>query len=310
MGIEVHYLFFPRTGPNTESWTKADHVWCAADHNTALTKAKLGGEVPDATCGNTPVESHWSLGKRIGVRGTPAVFSESGRIARGYSAARDARESPRRIGGRRASAVVFALVALTDGVDQLTGSVGGARDAHAPRDRPRRRQHHIHQHPGSAAARAPAAARSRGRARACDGHANPVAARTHLDHAAPGDARPRRAARKRVTLRRGLRRKAGAAKSTPRIPEVRGYAGRELTMLPSGSLTVIPATTGAGPARRPGPPGCRAAGGWRRRRPVRIAVATAARVHAGAAHDADPGRHAERRAAGQDRLVPLGGRRG
>jgi len=84
MGIEVHYMFFPRTGPNTESWEKADHVWCAADHNAALTKAKLGGEVPDATCGNTPVESHWSLGKRIGVRGTPAVFSESGELLGGY----------------------------------------------------------------------------------------------------------------------------------------------------------------------------------------------------------------------------------
>jgi thiol:disulfide interchange protein DsbC len=84
MGIEVHYLFFPRTGPNTESWAKADHVWCAADHKAALTKAKLGGEVPDATCGNTPVEAQWSLGKRIGVRGTPAVFSESGELLGGY----------------------------------------------------------------------------------------------------------------------------------------------------------------------------------------------------------------------------------
>jgi thiol:disulfide interchange protein DsbC len=84
MGIEVHYLFFPRTGPDTESWAKADHVWCAADHNSALTKAKLGGEIPDASCGNTPVESHWSLGKRIGVRGTPAVFSESGELLGGY----------------------------------------------------------------------------------------------------------------------------------------------------------------------------------------------------------------------------------
>ena len=29
LGIEVHYLFYPRTGPNTESWTKAEEVWCA-----------------------------------------------------------------------------------------------------------------------------------------------------------------------------------------------------------------------------------------------------------------------------------------
>jgi thiol:disulfide interchange protein DsbC len=84
LGIEVHYLFFPRTGPDTESWEKADHVWCAADHNTALTKAKLGGEIPQATCGNTPVESHYALGKRLGVRGTPAMFSESGELLGGY----------------------------------------------------------------------------------------------------------------------------------------------------------------------------------------------------------------------------------
>ena len=81
LGIEVRYLFFPRTGPNTESWTKADDVWCAADHNAALTRAKLGGEVPEATCGNTPVEAHYALGKRIGVRGTPAVFSETGELS-------------------------------------------------------------------------------------------------------------------------------------------------------------------------------------------------------------------------------------
>jgi thiol:disulfide interchange protein DsbC len=86
LGIEVHYLFFPRTGPNTESWSKADHVWCASDHNGALTRAKLGGEVPEDDCGNTPIEAHYSLGKRIGVRGTPAVFSESGELVGGYLA--------------------------------------------------------------------------------------------------------------------------------------------------------------------------------------------------------------------------------
>jgi thiol:disulfide interchange protein DsbC len=84
LGIEVHYLFFPRTGPNTESWTKADHVWCAKDHQAALTRAKLGGEVPEAACANTPVEAHYALGQRIGVRGTPAVFNEAGDLIGGY----------------------------------------------------------------------------------------------------------------------------------------------------------------------------------------------------------------------------------
>jgi thiol:disulfide interchange protein DsbC len=84
LGIEVHYLFYPRTGPNTESWTKADQVWCAPNHNSALTRAKLGGEIPESAACNTPVESHYELGQRIGVRGTPAIFNESGELIGGY----------------------------------------------------------------------------------------------------------------------------------------------------------------------------------------------------------------------------------
>ncbi len=84
LGIEVHYLFYPRTGPNTESWTKADEVWCAPDRNSALTRAKLGGEIPNGPACATPVEEHYELGQRIGVRGTPAIFSESGELIGGY----------------------------------------------------------------------------------------------------------------------------------------------------------------------------------------------------------------------------------
>lgn len=84
LGIEVHYLFFPRTGPNTESWTKAEEVWCAKDRKSALTRAKLGGAVPDAKCTETPVEEHWDLGHRVGVRGTPAIFAENGELVGGY----------------------------------------------------------------------------------------------------------------------------------------------------------------------------------------------------------------------------------
>jgi thiol:disulfide interchange protein DsbC len=84
LGIEVHYLFYPRTGPDTESWTKADQVWCAADHNTALTRAKLGGEIPEVAACNTPIQAHWDLGRQIGVRGTPAIFSDTGELIGGY----------------------------------------------------------------------------------------------------------------------------------------------------------------------------------------------------------------------------------
>jgi thiol:disulfide interchange protein DsbC len=84
LGIEVHYLFYPRTGPNTESWAKADQVWCQPNRNAALTKAKLGGEIPEVAACNTPVESQYELGRRIGVRGTPAIFSDRGELLGGY----------------------------------------------------------------------------------------------------------------------------------------------------------------------------------------------------------------------------------
>jgi len=84
LGIEVHYLFYPRTGPNTESWSKAEKVWCSGDRNTALTDAKLGGRVPDMTCTDTPVAEHYSLGQKVGVAGTPSIYSASGVHIGGY----------------------------------------------------------------------------------------------------------------------------------------------------------------------------------------------------------------------------------
>jgi thiol:disulfide interchange protein DsbC len=84
LGIEVHYLFYPRTGPNTESWTKAEEVWCAKDRKSALTKAKLGGALPDAKCADNPVQADWDLGRQVGVRGTPAIFAENGALVGGY----------------------------------------------------------------------------------------------------------------------------------------------------------------------------------------------------------------------------------
>ena len=83
-GIRVRYLFFPRSGPNTESWAKADHVWCAADRNTAMTRAKAGEDVVSDDCGATPVDQHYKLGKTLGIRGTPAIITESGDLIPGY----------------------------------------------------------------------------------------------------------------------------------------------------------------------------------------------------------------------------------
>jgi thiol:disulfide interchange protein DsbC len=85
LGVRVRYLFFPRTGPDTESWRKAEVVWCSADRNEALTRAKAGAELDmNKTCGPTPVAREYALGQSIGVRGTPAIITEGGDVISGY----------------------------------------------------------------------------------------------------------------------------------------------------------------------------------------------------------------------------------
>lgn len=84
-GIEVDYVSYPRTGPNTESWTKAEHVWCANDRNTALTQAKLGADVtPDPQCKSTPIATHYAMGRALGMTGTPSIYAETGEDLGGF----------------------------------------------------------------------------------------------------------------------------------------------------------------------------------------------------------------------------------
>jgi thiol:disulfide interchange protein DsbC len=83
-GVRVRYMFFPRTGPGTESWTKAEQVWCAADRREALTRAKKGETVKGKTCGDAAVKSQYELGSDLGVEGTPAIFTQNGDYIGGY----------------------------------------------------------------------------------------------------------------------------------------------------------------------------------------------------------------------------------
>jgi thiol:disulfide interchange protein DsbC len=85
LGVRVRYMFFPRTGPDTESWRKAEVVWCSPNRNDALTRAKAGAVLDmNKTCGPTPVAREYALGESIGVRGTPAIVTEGGDYIAGY----------------------------------------------------------------------------------------------------------------------------------------------------------------------------------------------------------------------------------
>jgi len=90
LGVRVRYMFFPRTGPNTDSWKKAEVVWCSANRNEALTRAKSGAQLDmTKTCAATPVAREYALGQSIGVRGTPAIVTERGDLISGYMPSRE-----------------------------------------------------------------------------------------------------------------------------------------------------------------------------------------------------------------------------
>ena len=86
LGVEVRYLSYPRTGPETESWFKADKVWCAGDRQTAFTDAILEDMLPELSCDATPVASHFQLGRQVSVLGTPTILTSDGVQLGGYLA--------------------------------------------------------------------------------------------------------------------------------------------------------------------------------------------------------------------------------
>ena len=82
-GIRIRYLFYPRAGLRSASAQKAETVWCSKDRHSAMTKAKQGEALASKSCDN-PVQEHYYLGQAVGVRGTPAMLLQNGKMIPGY----------------------------------------------------------------------------------------------------------------------------------------------------------------------------------------------------------------------------------
>ena len=86
MGIEVSYLAFPRSGPNTATYKTMVSIWCgetAEDRVELMDRVKSGAKVPEKSCEN-PVFDQLVLGQKMGVSGTPAMVLEDGSMIPGY----------------------------------------------------------------------------------------------------------------------------------------------------------------------------------------------------------------------------------
>ena len=84
LGIGVRYAAFPRSGPDTDTWTSMQSIWCSDKRLEAMTRAKAGGFVPERQCGSSSVERHYELGRQIGIGGTPALVTPRGQLIPGY----------------------------------------------------------------------------------------------------------------------------------------------------------------------------------------------------------------------------------
>ena len=84
LGISVRYAAFPRSGIGTEAFSKMVGAWCSNNPKKSLTSLKNNKKIDLSICDNQPVSKHYVIGQRIGVTGTPAIFTASGEIIPGY----------------------------------------------------------------------------------------------------------------------------------------------------------------------------------------------------------------------------------
>lgn len=82
-GLKVRYLLFPRAGLGSQAHKDLESVWCADNPQEAMTNAKAGGVIEPSSCDN-PIEAHVALANRLGLRGTPLIYTDSGEKLTGY----------------------------------------------------------------------------------------------------------------------------------------------------------------------------------------------------------------------------------
>lgn len=87
-GISVHYFPYPRGGNRGPGYADLKKVWCADDQRKAMSIAKgaeMGSLASSETCDSAQyVDEGYLLGNRIGVTGTPALYSSDGGKFNGY----------------------------------------------------------------------------------------------------------------------------------------------------------------------------------------------------------------------------------
>jgi thiol:disulfide interchange protein DsbC len=84
LGISIHYAAFPRSGMGTSAFSKMVGAWCSNNPKDSITKLKNNKNLDLSFCDTQPVSKQYIIGKKLGVNGTPAIFSKDGVMFSGY----------------------------------------------------------------------------------------------------------------------------------------------------------------------------------------------------------------------------------
>ena len=88
LGISIKYLAFPRAGIDSESYTKMVSAWCSDQADLSITLLKDNKSIPSNSCENSVAEQ-FELGRTLGITGTPALITQSGKLLPGYVPAQE-----------------------------------------------------------------------------------------------------------------------------------------------------------------------------------------------------------------------------
>jgi thiol:disulfide interchange protein DsbC len=88
-GIEVRYLAYPRAGVGSPGYRQLASAWCSDNPQDTLTRLKNKEVIADNVCPTNPIAAQYQLGQELGVRGTPAIITDTGRMIPGYQSAEE-----------------------------------------------------------------------------------------------------------------------------------------------------------------------------------------------------------------------------
>ena len=84
LGISINYAAYPRSGLGTSAFTKMVGAWCSDDPKGSISKLKNNKNLDLSFCDSQPVSKQYVIGQKLGVNGTPAIFSMDGDMFPGY----------------------------------------------------------------------------------------------------------------------------------------------------------------------------------------------------------------------------------